>query len=123
MPLAEETGYREACPGLRQGIEMRSIAAVDGSAAPSLGGRERGWAATPDTGPTTALVAVAPARPPDAELAVARRPLTAFVVQLIATRCGEPQTRARRRAETAHAIAHYAAAEMAPSPPVVLRWL
>jgi hypothetical protein len=83
--------------------------------------------ATPDSRPTTftALVAVAPVRRPETGFAVSRRPLTAFVAQLIATRHGEHQTRARRRAETTHAIDRYAAAQMAPTArvPVLLRSL
>jgi len=106
---------------------MRLVGAVDGSAAPSLGGRGPGRPVGPDAGATTAtaLVAAAPARPPEAGYGLPRRPLSAFLAHLIATRRGEPQTRARRRVDTAHAIDRYAAADTAPStpPPVLLRSL
>jgi hypothetical protein len=104
---------------------MQPVTAISGSTAP--GGRAPGRAATPDVPPrtATALVAAGPARPAEAGPALARRPLSAFVAQLIATRRGEPQTRTRRRAEPADAIAVYAAGSAAPSarPPVVLRSL
>lgn len=106
---------------------MRPVAGIVGSTAPTLGGRGRGLAAKPAASPVarTALVAVTPAHPPDASLTPGRRPLSAFVAQLIATQRREPQTRERRRAEPAVAITLYTAGSMAPTAaaPVVLRSL
>jgi hypothetical protein len=74
-----------------------------------------------------ALVVVAPVVRSDAPAPVARRAASAaFLAQLIATREQLPQTRERRRAEPADAIAVYAAALAAvpaPSAPAVSRMM
>src|SRR5262245_2754498 len=74
-----------------------------------------------------ALVAVAPIVRSDAPAPVARRAASAaFLAQLIATREQLPQTRERRRAEPADAIAVYAAriaAVPAPLAPVMSRMM
>jgi hypothetical protein len=56
-----------------------------------------------------ALVAVAPAAPTERSFARTRHPAAPFLAQLIATQLQAPQTRARRRAEPADAIAVYQA--------------
>lgn len=106
---------------------MRPLAGIGRTTAPTLDGRAPRNPTEPEAPPATrtAVVAVVPARPPDASLTSGRRPLSAFVAQLIATQRREPQTRERRRAEPADAIARYASASAAPTvrPPVVLRSL
>jgi hypothetical protein len=106
---------------------MQSIARIGGATAPALSGRVPGRAATrdaPSPASRTALVPVAPGHPPDAGLTPGRRPLSAFVAQLIATQRREPQTRERRRAEPADAIALYTAGGRARArAPAVVRSL
>ena len=61
-----------------------------------------------------ALVAIAaPARSTPTPGAL-RRPLAAFLAQLIATETNAPQTRARRRAEPQEALAAYSASLATP---------
>jgi hypothetical protein len=101
---------------------MQAVRAVSGSAPTSVRARAADRLHTRQMPAATALVPVSPAPPPPpaGEL---RRPLSAFLAQLIATREGDPQTRALRRAEPADAVATYAAAR-APAPaPTVLRSL
>ena len=54
-----------------------------------------------------ALVAVEPAAPHASPRTVTRHPAAPFLAQLIATHLQVPQTRERRRAEPADAIAAY----------------
>ncbi|HMK80938.1 MAG TPA: hypothetical protein VK438_14885 [Xanthobacteraceae bacterium] len=56
-----------------------------------------------------ALVAIEPAAPHASPRALARHPASPFLAQLIATHLQVPQTRERRRAEPAEAIAAYRA--------------
>jgi hypothetical protein len=58
--------------------------------------------------PLNDLVPLAPANRPATPLRAVRRPNADFVAHLIATRAQAPQTRERRRAEPAVAIAAYA---------------
>jgi len=63
--------------------------------------------------------ALVPTAPPDASGPKSGRPTPTnadFVVHLIATRAQWPQTRARRRAEPAQAIAAYDALDRWPQP-------
>jgi hypothetical protein len=71
-------------------------------------------------GQSTALVPIAPAR---ARLRPVGRAHAAFLAQLIATRRGLPQTRARRRTEPADATRAYAIALARPPRPVLSRSL
>ena len=57
-----------------------------------------------------ALVAVPPTEPAEGPCPYSRRPAAPFLAHLIATACGEPQTRAHRRAEPHAAADAYAAA-------------
>jgi hypothetical protein len=68
------------------------------------------YAATPAAAPESrALIAVAASTASDRATARARHPQAPFLAQLIATQLHLPQTRARRRAEPAEAIAAYRA--------------
>ena len=93
---------------------MRRVTAIDAAAATfegrarSVSAPEPGALPAPATG--TALVAVTPALPAERAWRPSRRPVAAFIAQLIATSRSAPQTRLRRRAEPAEAIAVYAAA-------------
>jgi len=86
---------------------IRDSFAVGADRAP----RHAAASASPSRAPASAraLIALAPSAPSDADLSA--RPQTAFLAQLIATADKLPQTRARRRADPAEAIAAYAAAK------------
>jgi hypothetical protein len=82
--------------------------AIRGAAAPR---RTRGDRREPEVAETQAraLIAVEAAAPADRLPAMTRYPSAPFLAQLIATHMQAPQTRARRRAEPAEAIAAYSA--------------
>ena len=67
------------------------------------------------TASARALIALKPTAPSDADLNA--RPQAGFLAQLIATADKLPQTRARRRADPAEAIAAYGAANAKRRPP------
>ena len=64
-----------------------------------------------------ALVRVSPVIPADRTLARSSQPAAAFIVHLIATALGAPQTRTRRRAAPKFAGATYTAAAVAYAQP------
>jgi hypothetical protein len=97
-------------PDLRQDVAMLTIARTGGTAAVRSEYSDRhGADATSDQVTRTALVAVAPVAAPERSWTPSRRPVAAFVAHLIAVERREPQTRARRRAEPAEAVAAYRA--------------
>ncbi len=69
----------------------------------------QGTAAPDDAGPSASRALIPVAAPAAAERTaiLSRRPLAAFLAQLIATQAQAPQTRARRRAEPEEAIGVY----------------
>lgn len=75
-------------------------------------GDARSSAGTPTSG---ALVPVCPAAANDGLRESPRRPATAFLAHLAATRQRAPQTRAGRRADPAEAVATYGAALVPPA--------
>jgi hypothetical protein len=79
------------------------------------GGPARAPAAAPPAG--AGIVRVTPAEPAESKSFPAQRPLASFLAHLIATREQVPQTRERRRADPAHAVATYAAAAALAAPP------
>jgi hypothetical protein len=90
---------------------MMPVAASRGSIAPTPGRVRRHAAAAPheaESASGRALIPLQPAAARDGELHA--RPQAAFLAHLIATDNKLPQTRERRRAEPADAIAAYAAA-------------
>jgi len=64
---------------------------------------------------STALVPVVVSDPSPAPGSAPGRPRADFLAQLIATAIKAPQTRMRRRAEPAEAVAVYSAVEQCPS--------
>ena len=64
-----------------------------------------------------ALIAVAPAAQAERSGTETRRPSAPFLAHLIATNIQVPQTRARRRAEPADAVAVYQGAVVSPVRP------
>src|SRR5262245_13008770 len=98
---------------------MLAIAGVTATSLPSgeqpAGRRSPQTVASGRVAPTTgtALVAVAPATARGQLSIAGGRPVAAFVAHLIATRQLAPQTRARRRANPAEAVAAYRAADHA----------
>jgi hypothetical protein len=101
---------------------MQAVTAVSGAAPTSARARTADRLPTRQVPAATALVPVS-SPPPPGLAGELRRPLSAFLAQLIATREGDPQTRTLRRAEPADAVATYAAAGMPAPPPTVLRSL
>ncbi len=90
---------------------MRAITGIGAAAATGeVRARPVGRGAAGAAATGTALVAIAPAPPPERAWSPSRHPVAAFVAQLIATSRQAPQTRMRRRAEPAEALAVYAAA-------------
>ena len=90
------------------GVAMLAIRNIDATG-PASARRPIGIANSAVAAPiaSTALVPIAPAAPSERPLSASRRPVAAFVAQLIATRQRAPQTRARRRAHPAEAVAAY----------------
>jgi hypothetical protein len=82
------------------------IGAIGGPAIPRRTADRR--EPTPET-ETRALIAIEAPVATDRPLSRARHPAAPFLAQLIATQMQLPQTRARRRAEPAEAIAAYGA--------------
>jgi hypothetical protein len=97
---------------------MTSVGAIQGTAAVGIGNAPRGQTRTatrePKVAGTRALVALQPAAP--SERPMHTRAQATYLAHLIATQQQLPQTRERRRAEPAHAIAAYAAADGGPAP-------
>jgi hypothetical protein len=91
---------------------MTPVAASRGPIAPTPGRAQRDTAAAPHEAKTASSRALIPLQPAaashDGELRT--RPQAGFLAHLIATDHKLPQTRERRRAEPADAIAAYAAA-------------
>lgn len=85
------------------------VLGVNGSAIapPRRASRERAEPEAPAQG--RALIALDAAAPAERLSTASRHPAAPFLAQLIATHMQAPQTRARRRAEPAEAIAAYAA--------------
>ena len=82
------------------------IGAIGGPAIPRRANDRR--EPTPET-ETRALIAIAAPAAADRALSRTRHPAAPFLAQLIATQMQLPQTRARRRAEPAEAVAAYRA--------------
>ena len=74
---------------------------------------------------STALVPIAVGKPRLETSTCLRRPRADFLAHLIATAAQAPQTRMRRRAEPAEAVAIYDAIERRPAVhrPALSRWL
>jgi len=80
-----------------------------GSSAPARSAQRPAAAPQGEVAESRALVAIEPAAPHASPRALARHPAAPFLAQLIATHLQVPQTRERRRAEPAEAIAAYRA--------------
>jgi hypothetical protein len=98
---------------------MRSVSGVRGASRIGIGRSLAGPAATapgrPDREPGRDLLSVAPPGPAREPSDLSRRPCAGFLAHLIATAEQLPQTRERRRAEPAVAIAAYRTAAAAPA--------
>lgn len=87
---------------------MERINGLGGSAARSFLAPERSSERAPDAAAAgRALVSVQPIERHEHPSALSRRPTAAFLAHLIATQQDEPQTRDRRRAKPAEAMAAY----------------
>ena len=81
-----------------------------GPAGTARSAQRRADAHETDVSESRALVAVEPATPHAGPRTLTRHPAAPFLAQLIATHLQLPQTRERRRAEPAEAIAAYRSA-------------
>ena len=94
---------------------MKPIGAIRGSIAVEAGRSPRSEAAAPHRAKPASARALIPLQPV-ARADASIRPQAGFLAHLIATDGKLPQTRERRRAEPADAIAAYAVAGRAPRP-------
>lgn len=118
MLLATPSSGSRFCAGSKQGTQMTPVSGLRGSVATKVGRAPRDE--TPsrheaDTESSRALIPLQPIAPSDTPLRT--RPQASYLAHLIATREKLPQTRERRRAEPADAIAVYAAAKAEPAAP------
>ena len=96
---------------------MSSVRAINSSTIVAAGNAPRREASTPreKVSASRALIPVTPIAPSETPVGTRTRADAAFLAHLIATDQKAPQTRERRRAEPADAIAAYAAANAAPT--------
>jgi len=66
-------------------------------------------------GESRALIAISAPAPTERSGTTSRRPLAAFLAQLIATQTQAPQTRVRRRAEPGEVLAMYGTVSIRPA--------
>ena len=101
---------------------MAPISGIRGSIISAVGGAPRQAASAPrdkQTSASRALIPLQPIAPGDTPLRT--RTQAAYLAHLIATKDKVPQTRERRRAEPAEAIAVYAAANAGAAAPSGIR--
>jgi hypothetical protein len=118
MLLAILMVERPALCRFETGKPMSPITGIRGSIISAAGGAPRQTASAPrdkQTSASRALIPLQPVAPGDTPLRT--RPQAAYLAHLIATKDKVPQTRERRRAEPAAAIAVYAAANAGAATP------
>ena len=122
MLLAMRMVEGPACAGSTQGNQMSPISAIQSSVVTAVGRTPREAAprrreTKPPTSESRALVPL-PLEPiVERDTPLRARPRAPYLAHLIATKEKAPQTCERRRAEPAHAIAAYAAAQAGPDAP------